>query len=358
MKHSISLVSSNILPQVKIKHQKLFQFGISAFSLSSFTSLNSNARTVIENVNTASSKVYRLVSNEGILKDFNTLLKNSKLVHEKSLVNVDFSTFCGFETLAFATQTQSGRAIPVWANCITYPVEEVGSQNIFVLAQIELFASVLGFYPSFVFDRGFWIPDMMKFFLNGHIPFYLRIKKGNYFEVTNTSSNTSGKPGKPKKLKAVKIGDFSKDTTVTIFKHKMRLIVSPPPPKVKIKNKKQSKERWYILTNDFDSTREDILDIYRHRFEIEETFKDVKHVCDLKKFFISKILTFRILLWFFCLSFWLAYWCSLTKQLSSIYFPNYVHPKKKRSYFKIWWEEIQRLVKKPSLDLTNKAWSG
>ena len=283
---------------------------------------------VIENVNTASSKVYRLVSNQKILLDFERALKESNLLRRDSLVNIDFSTFCGFETLAFAVQTGIGRAIPVWANCITYPITEVGSQNRFVLEEIEKFGSVLGFFPSFVFDRGFWIPELMKFMLDRKIIFYLRIKCGQKLEW---------KVGK--KTKALNIGKFTKDTTITLFGIKMRLVISPLP--------KKSKERWYILTNDFDSGREQVLNIYAHRFEIEETFKDLKHICKLKKFFIQSKLTFRILLMFVSLSFWLAFWCALINQLNHIKFNLH----KKRSYFRVFWEQLQREMKL-------KIWSG
>ena len=330
LKHSVRLLNNQILPNVKVKHKDLFRFGISAFSLSSFNSLNSNARQVVENINTASSKVYRLVSNKGILDDFSNLVTLNHLVHADSLVNIDFSTFCGFETLAFGVQTNLGRAIPVWANCLTYPISEVGSQNIFVLEEIKAFRACLGFYPRFVFDRGFWIPNMIKFFLKGNVIFYLRIKQSKLLEF-----------GEGNIKSASRIGRLTKDAAVTLYGCKLRLIISPPPPFKK--GKKQ--ERWYILTSDVKSSRETVLNIYNHRFEIEETFKDLKHISKLKKFFIKKKLSFRILLNFVCLSFWIAYWCKKLTQLTL----TRINPKKRKSYFKIWWESIQRQIRKPLL---------
>lgn len=305
---------------------------------------------IIENVNTASSKVYRLVSNQKILSDFESVLKSSSLVSRQSLVNIDFSTFCGFETLAFAVQTQSGRAVPVWANCLTYPLTEVGSQNIFVREEIEKFGELLGFFPSFVFDRGFWIPELMKFMLQRQIIFYLRIKQGTSLEWRTS-----------KKTQALKIGKQTKDAQITVFDYQMRLVISPLPkvkqssPKGKTGQKKIEKlERWYILTNDFDSEREQVLNIYAHRFEIEETFKDLKHICDLKKFFIQKKLTFKILLLFNCLSFWLAFWCQKITQLNLIK----VNLHKRRSYFRLWWENLQREIRLQSLNRILKVLSG
>ncbi len=328
------MLNNQILPNISAKHKGLFTFGIQALSLAPFSSLNSNARCVVANESTACSKIYRLVSKQKILNYFPVILTRLDLVRVNSLVNIDFSTFCGFETLAFGVQTSLGRAIPVWANCLTYPIEEVGSQNSFVISEIKSFCLHLGFCPSFVFDRGFWIPELIKYFLGENITFYLRIKQGKLLEW-----------GDGKKCQAVNIGRYTKDATITIFDHKARLIVSPPPPKMK-GGKPKLQERWYILTNDFDSEREEILAIYYHRFEIEETFKDLKHIFDLKKFLIKTKLTFRILLAFATLAFWLSYLCQKLTLLRSK-----THPKKQRSYFRIWWEEIQRALREKSLHL-------
>lgn len=298
---------------------------------------------IVENVNTASSKVYRLVSNQKIPADFEQLLKSSHLVSRYSLVNIDFSTFCGFETLAFAVQTRAGRAIPVFANCITYPISEPGSQNRFVLSEIKQFGKILGFFPSFVFDRGFWIPELMKFMLERGIIFHLRIKRGQKLEW---------KSGK--KTKAIYIGKYTKDAAVNVFGTQMRLIVSPLPNKKKGQKPTQKTERWYILTNDLTSSRDQVLSIYTHRFEIEETFKDLKHIHKLKRFFIQKKLTFKILLMFDCLSFWMAFWCNQMAKLTLIR----INPKKKRSYFKVWWEEVQRGIRQQALTGIQKVWSG
>ncbi len=148
-------VTTRLLAHILPKHKKLFAFGIQALTLTAYESLGSNARLVVKNVSTASSKIYRLTINTNLIKDFSHLVQVSGLVTKLSLVNVDFSTFCGFQTLCFAVQTGKGRALPVWNNCITYPIKTVGSQNIFVLEEIKAFGKTLAFYPRFVFDRGF-----------------------------------------------------------------------------------------------------------------------------------------------------------------------------------------------------------
>lgn len=327
-------VMTRILSQVKPKHQSLFSFGLQALTLTPYDSLGSNARLVIKNIATASSKIYRLVSNKTVVSNFPKLVVLSRLVQKTNLVNVDFSMFCGFQTLVFAVQTSVGRAIPVWNNCLTYPIKTVGSQNLFVLEEITAFGKTLGFYPRFVFDRGFWIPIVMKFLLKHKIIFYLRIKQGQ----------TLAWKVKGEKQQAGTLGTYAKDASISLFGYPMRLIVSPPPPKQRNPKKKQNTERWYIITNDMVSLKEEILTIYATRFEIEETFKDIKHIQKLKVLRIKKKETFTILLWFATVTFWLAWWITGTKEKKQ------VHPKKKRSFFRIFWEEMQRGLRETGIE--------
>lgn len=322
-------VMTRLLSGVKSKHQQMFSFGLQSLTLTPYESLGSNARLVIKNISTASSKIYRLVSNKTLVHGFPKLVSLSGLVQKTSLVNVDFSTFCGFETLCFAVQTGAGRAIPVWNNCLTYPITFIGSQNLFVLEQIKAFGRTLGFYPRFVFDRGFWIPCVMKFLLQNKIVFYLRIKQGQQLRWIE----------RDKKRQAKTIGEHTKDTTIMLFSYKMRLIVSPPPPKQTNPKKKQNTEPWYIITNDMENSKEEILTIYKTRFEIEETFKDYKHIQKLKILRIKKKETFTILLWFATLAQWIAWWVNCTRSEMK------VHPKKKRSFFRIFWEDLQQALR-------------
>jgi len=329
-------VTKRILSCIKPKHTKLFEFGLKALSFSPYDSLNSNARGIIENIHTASSKIYRLMSNKTILNNFPKLLSLSGLVKRSSLVNVDFSTFCGFQALCFGVQTGKGRCIPVWNNCITYPINFVGSQNSFVLEELKSFGKCLGFFPRFVFDRGFWIPVIMKFMLEKKIIFYLRIKQGQEL-------NWISKKGR-RMQKAVKIGKYSKDAEISLFGYKMRLIVSPPPPPQINPKKPQNTQRWYIITNDLTSFRETILKIYRTRFEIEEVFKDLKHIQKLKVLRIKEKKTFTILLWFATLTFWVAWWIKGDK-------PEDTDAKHKLSFFRVFWEELQRAIRIRQLNL-------
>lgn len=334
-------VTQRILSIVKPKHKKLFSFGIQALSFTAYDSLGSNARQIVTNLCTASSKIYRLVSNKTLLSNFHRLVLATGFVTRKSVINVDFSTFCGFQTLAFGVQTGKGRTIPVWLNCLTYPIRFVGSQNLFVLSEIKSFGKLLGFYPSFVFDRGFWIPCVMKFLLKNNILLYLRIKQGQelYWEKRGM------------KIKAKTMGKATKDGRIMLFGHTMRLIVSPPPPKQVNPKKQEHTQRWYILTNDMESSKEEILRIYATRFEIEELFKDYKHIQKLKVLHIRKKETFVILLWFASLTCWIAWWIQGEKGEAAA-----GNPKKKRSYFRIFWETFQQALRANGMQHVIGGW--
>ena len=244
---TISVLQNSILPHVTPKHKYLFEFGVKAFTLSSFKSLNHNARCVVPNHNTAHSKAFRLVHNTNIVNTFRTIIPHLNIVRKDSYVNVDFSTFYGFQTLAFGVQTNAGRAIPVWSNCITYPIQEATSQNIFIIDQLKAFKEVLGFYPRLVFDRGFMIPDLIKFMIENNIVFYVRMRKAKHVLCEDAR---------------IPIDKLTKDdSTIQAYRTTLRLIRSDKPEK--------EKEPWYILTNDMSTQRGKIVSIYYYRFEID-----------------------------------------------------------------------------------------
>ena len=202
-----------------------------------------------------------------------------------------------------------------------------------MLQQLKAFGTVLGFYPRFVFDRGFWIPIAMHFLLKHRSIFYLRIKQGQTLTWV----------AKGKRKQAKTIGKYAKDTTILLFGYTLRLIVSPPPPTQTNPKEKQNTERWYIITNDLDASRAAILVIYKTRFEIEKTFKDYKHIQKLKVLRIKTKETFTMLLWFATLGHWLAWWTRAKRPVQQ------VRAKRKRSFFRIFWEDLQRELRAAGL---------
>lgn len=283
---TVNLFNNKVSPLIGKQHKRLFTFGFQALSLQDFVSLNSNARSIVGNRSTAESKIFRLVSKETIQEYFHRLASSLRLVRPTDTVNVDFSSFCGFEVLTFAKQTLLGRAIPLYFAPLTYPVYlSEKSQTLFTIREIKKFKEIFGFYPSFVFDRGFTLPLLVEFMANEKITFYLRMKKDKQAEYLGKTIPLRNLPW------------FENDCRINVYGHNLRMVVS----------EKKGQEPWYILTNDFTSSRDKIISRYYFRFEIEETFKDLKHVGRLKKFFIRKKLTFSILLWFLILSIWLSF---------------------------------------------------
>src|SRR2546430_15685958 len=102
LKQSYEFVQSKLLPTVTKRHQKLFRFGFEALTIRPFISLNGNSRITVENRSTAQSKIYRLVTQAKMLSYFPQFVTKLGLVTEKDIVNVDFSTFGGFQVLTFA----------------------------------------------------------------------------------------------------------------------------------------------------------------------------------------------------------------------------------------------------------------
>jgi hypothetical protein len=84
---------------------------------------------------------------------------------------------------------------------------------------------------------------------------------------------------------------------------KLRVVRSSKAMKQKLK----AKECWYIVTNDMEATREQVLQTYYYRFEIEETFKDIKHAFDTRPRYITKKRTLKTILLFQMLGIWLLW---------------------------------------------------
>lgn len=328
IKQTYGFLQNEVFPVIPLRHRPLFSFGIKALTLQNFVSLNSNARRVVANRSTAESKIFRLVSNQKILGHFTVLLNRLGLVKLTETVNVDFSSFGGFEILTFAKQTRLGRALPLFFNTIRYPVAE-HSQTIFVINQIKAFKDLLGFCPGLVFDRGFESPYIVPFLVGERITFYLRLKKDKHVVCRG------------KEIPLRNLPWYEKDCLVSLYGQDLRMVVSE-----KLSEKKNSdgnEESWYILTNDFVSTREQMIAKYYFRFEIEETFKDLKHINNLKNFFaIKKSQTLKILLWFCILAIWLAFLLPVLQE----YLINRIKQKKRKklSVIRYLFEQIE-LVK-------------
>lgn len=163
------------MPQVPKKWLPQFTFGAQAFSLRPFQSAGSNARCVVSNPSTASTKCDRLLGNTKLAAHFGVVFDQLNLVKPRSYVNVDHSDMNGLTALVGARQTRNGRAIPCFVET-TYAHHIPADSNkprwqklraAMVLARktqsftghtidtLQDFADRLGFWPRLVFDRGF-----------------------------------------------------------------------------------------------------------------------------------------------------------------------------------------------------------
>ena len=193
------------------------------------------------------------------------------------------------------------------------------------LAALEELTAALGFWPRLVFDRGFGGIRFIRKLVAHEAIFYIRLKADRLLELGGTE------------YKALEIP--ANDMKITLGEMTLRVIRSDQPD--------DDGEPWLILTSDMTKSRRKIIRIYYHRFEIEETFKDLKHILGLKLTRLTKPLSLKILLWFASLKFILGY-------LASHNDPRYGtprHPKKKISWTRRLTEEFLREVYGPVGDL-------
>lgn len=272
-------------PHLPTKLIHLFTFGYETLVAKEIVSTRTNARQSGHNRHTAKSKMYRLLKNKRLLTYLPTLVRQLQLVTETDVVAVDFSDFGnGYQVLMFAKQTKHGRALPLYLEILEYPIEK-DSQNLFVMAAIERFYAITGCTPTLVFDRGFACPSIIDYLAqNGH-QFIIRIKKRK-----KLATRTTGRI-------VVAEEHARNDISVTGYGHILRLIRSDKP--------QNDNDPWYLITNDTDNTRDEIISRYYHRFEIEEFFRDAKRLLRLEWVHCKTGQSLSILLWFALITVWL-----------------------------------------------------
>jgi hypothetical protein len=337
------IIQKQFIPVLPGYWSHLFRFGVQALTLKPFVSLASNARQTISNPDTASTTMDRLVSNNGLAQALAKAVAELGVVTPKSILACDHSTFNGLMAFVGAVQTRKGRAIPCVIETLyaqqlpagdTAPKckqqlrlarKEAGIRMYDqALVALEELAEALGFWPSLVFDRGFGGISFIRRLVAHKAIFYIRLKASRLVELGGEEIKTSALP--------------ANDMKITLGGMDLRVIRSNEP---------DDGEPWFILTSDMVKGRKNIIEIYYHRFEIEETFKDLKHILGLKLTRLTKPLSLKILLWFASLRFILGY-------LASYKDPRYGtprNPKKKISWVRRLTEDFLREVYGPVGDL-------
>jgi hypothetical protein len=330
------LIQNKLVPSVPLRWTHQFSFGLQAYGLKPFQSANGNARTVVNNPNTASTKCDRLLRNLKLAEHLGNVFDALGLVRPGDFVNVDHSDMNGLTALVGAKQTRNGRAIPAFVET-TYAQQipahsdkkrwqklraamrtarKTQSFTGHTIDALQDFHDRLGFWPKLVFDRGFGNESIVTHLAAEGCTFYIRVKAGRYIEFDS---------------QRIELKDLGKrDGTVCLFGLTLRVIRTP--------KSRRHPEPWYILTNDMSSTRTKITKIYYHRFEIEETFKDMKHIFELKRTKLNQPNSLKVLLWLVSLGIALLYLA--TKP--TMHQEHYRHPKKRRSWIRIAQEQLQQ----------------
>lgn len=331
------LVQNRLLPAVTPYWREQLWFGLQAYGLRAFQSAAGNARQVVANAHTAARKTERLFQNQPLTTQLATVFDTLGLVRPGSYVNCDHSDMNGLTAFVGAIQTRHGRPLPCLVEA-TYSErlpatseapprkqalrrawsEERRCQSFtgHYIDALQDFADRLGFWPKLVFDRGFGNESLVTHLQAEGATFYIRLKAGRFVEF-------DGERSEVQYLTA-------KDTAIRLYGLQLRVIRSP--------KSRRAKEPWYILTNDQSSSRTKIVKIYYHRFEIEETFRDVKHIFELKRTRLNKPNSLKLILWLVSLGIALLYMTTKPTKVQT----RHTHPKKQTSWLRQAYEQLQQ----------------
>lgn len=336
------IVQQQLLPQIPRRWQHQFKFGVAALTLKPFASLASNARQTVAHPDTASTKMDRLTCNEGLASALAGAVHRLGYVQPASIVACDHSDFNGLSAFVGAVQTRRGRAIPCLIETTYSPrlpahgdapkrkqamrrARHKASVRLYdqVATTLVAWAEELGFWPRLVFDRGFGGLRLVRTLAEHGATFYIRLKAGRRVRLGGIEMSVRNL--------------VVDDQVIRLGELELRVVRSDGPT---------TGEPWYILTSDRTSSRDRIIQIYYHRFEIEETFKDMKHVLELEQARFMKPLSLKVVLWFtslsLILSFLVGWWTQIRK-------PR--HPKKQTSHYKQFFEALMREAYGPPTDM-------
>src|SRR5476651_385562 len=346
------LVQAHVLPLAPRNWREQVRFGLSALALRPLVSLNSNARTVGGKRNTAEVKMTRLLHNNGLPGALGTMVVSLGFVVPTSFVNVDHSDVNGLVALVCAVQTKTGRALPVFV-ATAYSgklsarddapkrtktmrkayneqkhAKKLTAQTI---CDLQTFHDLLGFWPRLVFDRGFGDGKLIRFLRRNKVSFYIRMRAGSLAEL----------PGGTKALRDLASGD----EIVTIARCKLRVVRS--------QKQGRNKEPWFILTSDTKRTPRQIIKSYYHRFEIEESFRDIKSILGLRRTKLIRPLSLAILFWLVSLGVLILYLAGL-----KTYGKKALHQmasaglaKKRTSWFRYLYEMVEQALRQPLYEI-------
>lgn len=313
-----SQMSSNV--PVRLQHRILC--GIQAFSLQEFSSINSNGRSLAAKRKTGESRTYRVCHDERTSSLISKLILNLLPRTPLLYCSLDHSQFGPFCIAILAVSFRKGRALPIWCQVNR---SEAGLIKPLLL-ELDLLAKTL---PSdqklvLVMDRWFC----------GQKLFNLIQSQGWYFICRAKYSRRVHVPWESKSIPIGEISHF--ELPVKYMGMELQMVRSNIRPNMK------EDEPWFLLTNLPEplASRIQIVHRYAERFEIEESFKDLKWLQRFKWQQIKKTGVIKTVLFFIFFGWWL-FWIlakDFTKQ--ELKSPN---PKHQLSWFRVVLEMIKRL---------------
>jgi len=292
-------VTNNLATNMPKKLQPLFLFGVKAFVLQPLVSCNSNARRAHPGSRAAAEQqMYRLLHHKRLfIQLWRTLAKELPLAPQ-DVVNVDYSNLGPLAILGFAKQTRRGRAMPVLMRALasntqgykkshpnygklktyyqTWKKTVKADQFSFVLKSLRLLKYLYGVQPRLVFDRGFVNQSIVQFLSDHSWIFYMRMRDDFSVEISGRRQY---------------IGELAEGQYSIIWANRtLRLIVTKP--------RSRYAQPWYIMTNDLETQPAKIAKLYYHRFEIEESFRDLKTLFRLRWSTLRSWQSLRVVLCF------------------------------------------------------------
>jgi hypothetical protein len=333
LQHAVKHVRAAYIPQSKARR---FLTGVNQLALREFTSLNAAGRAIGVSRSTGENRIRRTITDDKLADQLQQLLVTEMFQNRSGYLycSMDHSQFGPFCIAVLAVSARKGRAIPVW---IQVNLSEAALIAPLLIALEQLFVELRCIAPKLkpvlVMDRWFASDKLFKLFEQYGIYFIARTKSDKRIQL----------PWDPSWWK-IPIQEVSHlELFVTYRTHKLRLIRSALRPGMK------DPEPWFLLTNLPDEiTRTMILHRYAERFEIEEAFKDVKWLERLEWQQVRKPDVIRSLLLFTFLGWWLL-WRYVTPTVTRQTPQKKLNPKKRLSWFRLSWEELQRLLRTPLL---------
>ena len=340
--HLSRFVSKDIPKNIPKKLESLYSFGIKAFTTQPLVSCNSNARIAHPGSRgAAEQQMYRLLRHPKLFLLVWRAVAHYSPLKETDLVNVDYSNLGPLAILGFAKQTRSGRAQPVLMRALAsntqgqrkaHPKYEKlkkayidwkktldANQFTFVIKSLHLLRYLYGCQPRLVFDRGFANKTIVQFLCDKQWTFYIRTRESFWVRVGGEL------------VKAESLGNGSHQ--VKWAGRDVRLVVTKP--------RKRYTSPWYILTNDTTSSIETITKYYYFRFEIEESFRDIKTLCRLRHSRLHNWKSLRTVLVFMSLALIAALTDRKFRKVLKFEHAR-INSHKKLSIIRMWQEHISR----------------